>query len=521
MIRSVKNMSGEWDIVIIGGGATGLGTAVDAASRGFKTLLLEMNDFAKGTSSRSTKLIHGGVRYLEQGNLSLVLEALKERGTLMQNAPHLVYSKPFLVPYYKWWQGLYYWIGLKLYDILAGRFGLGKATFFSVDKILEEIPTISSEKLKGGILYYDGQFDDSRLAINLAKTCAEKGGTLVNYMKVTDLLKTGETVTGVKAVDVLNGKKFEIKAKAVINATGVFTDNILKMDDLDSQSIITPSQGIHIVVDKRFLPGNTAVMIPKTKDGRVLFALPWHNKVMIGTTDTPINNITSEPEAMEKEIVYILKHISSYLKTDLRKSDIKSVFAGLRPLVTNGNSENTAAISRDHYIIVSSSGLITITGGKWTTYRRMAEEVVDKAVSLNNLKENRCVTEELQIHGWTKEIDSSDPLYYYGSDKARIRKIVKERPELGDKLHKELPFIKAEVVWATRNEMAMTVEDFCSRRTRALFLDAEASKEMAPEVARLMAEEAGHDDSWINNQIDMYKNLANSYQPSEKKVNYN
>lgn len=516
MIRTIKKDSGEWDIIIIGGGATGLGTAVDAASRGFKTLLLEMNDFAKGTSSRSTKLIHGGVRYLEQGNLSLVLEALKERGILMKNAPHLVYSKPFLVPYYKWWEGLYYWIGLKLYDILAGRLGLGKATFFSVDKVLEEIPTISSEKLKGGVLYYDGQFDDSRLAINLAKTGAEKGGTLVNYMKVTDLLKSGERVTGVKAVDTINGEKFKIKAKVVINATGVFTDNILKMDNPDSQSIITPSQGIHIVIDRHFLPGDTAVMIPKTKDGRVLFALPWYNKVMIGTTDTPIKNISSEPEAMEKEIDYILKHISGYLKKNPRKSDIKSVFAGLRPLVTNGNSENTAAISRDHSIIVSSSGLITITGGKWTTYRRMAEEVVDKAQSLNNLKENSCVTEELQIHGWTEEIDSSDPLYYYGSDKTRIRKIVERRPKLGDKLHKDLPYIKAEVVWATRNEMAMTVEDFCSRRTRALLLNAEASKEMAPEVARLMAEEAGHDQVWINKQIDMFTNLANSYHISEK-----
>lgn len=514
MIQSVKDATGAWDFIIIGGGATGLGTAVDAASRGYKTLLLEMDDFAKGTSSRSTKLVHGGVRYLEQGNVPLVLEALKERGLLIQNAPHLVHDQSFVVPYYNWWRGAYYWLGLRIYDILSGKLGLGPSKFLSAGKTLNEVPTLKSDGLRGSIIYHDGQFDDSRLAINLAKTSAKEGGVLINYMKVTGLLKSSQKMQGVKAKDMLSGEEYEIPGRAVINATGVFTDTILKMDEVDAKPVIKPSQGIHLVIDKHFLPGQTAIMIPKTRDDRILFALPWHDKVMVGTTDTPVENITSEPEAMEKEIDFILKHAAEYLAEAPTRADIRSVFAGLRPLVKNGDSEDTSDISRDHSLMVSLSGLITIAGGKWTTYRKMAEDVVDRASGVANLDGRQCKTETLKIHGWDKDINQNDPLHYYGSDKSAIKELVEERPELGEPLHERLPYIKGEVVWATRNEMAMTVEDFNSRRTRALFLDAKASAEMAPEVARLMAEEAGHDERWITTQVDAYKELAKSYQIS-------
>lgn len=514
MIQAVESETDMWDLIIIGGGATGLGTAVDAASRGYRTLLLEMDDFAKGTSSRSTKLVHGGVRYLEQGNVPLVLEALKERGLLIQNAPHLVHNQSFVVPYYNWWRGPYYWIGLRIYDILSGKYGFGSSKHLSAQVTLNKVPTLRSDDLRGSIIYHDGQFDDSRLAINLAKTSAEQGGVLINYMKVTGLLKSFRKVCGVKAKDMLSGKKYEIQGRAVVNATGVFTDSILKMDEEDARPVIKPSQGVHIVIDKHFLPGNTAVMIPKTKDDRILFALPWHDKVMVGTTDTPVDNITSEPEAMEKEIDFILKHAAEYLSEKPVRSDIRSVFAGLRPLVESGDSEDTAEISRDHSLLVSSSGLITIAGGKWTTYRKMAEDVVDRVSEVADLNDKQCVTEELKIHGWDKNIDKEDPLHYYGSDMSEIKEIVRQKPELGKPLHSEFPYLKAEVVWATRHEMAMTVEDFNSRRTRALFLNAKASAEMAPDVARLMAEEAGHGDQWVATQVDAYKKLAKSYQIS-------
>src|SRR5699024_2491740 len=342
MIQSVKDATGPWDFIIIGGGETGWGTAVDAASRGYRTLLLEMDDFAKGTSSRSTKLVHGGVHYLEQGNVPLVLETLKERGLLIKNAPHLVHSQPFIVPYYNWWRGPYYWIGLSLYDILSGELGLGASKFLSVRKTLKKSPTLKDEGQKGSNIYYDGQFDDARLDINLPKASAKEGGLLINYMKVTGLLKSSDKVKGVKAKDTLSGEEYEIEGHSVINATGVFTDSILAMDEGRSKPIIKPSQGVHIVIDKDFLPGDTAIMIPKTNHGRILFALPWHDKGMVGITDTRVEKITSEPEAMEREVDFLMKHAGEYLSKKPNREDIRSVFAGLRPLVKNGNDENTA-----------------------------------------------------------------------------------------------------------------------------------------------------------------------------------
>ena len=362
-----------WDIIIIGGGATGLGAAVEAASRGYDTLLLEQHDFAKGTSSRSTKLVHGGVRYLQQGNISLVIEALHERGLLIQNAPHLVSNQAFIVPNYEWWDGPFYGVGLKVYDLLAGKLGLGPSKILSREETLRRIPTLEPEGLRGGVIYYDGQFDDSRLAINLAQTLVDNHGTPLNYMQVTGLLKSGSVINGVSARDMESGKVYKINGRVVINATGVFTDEIICMDDPAAPRMISPSQGVHIVLDQEFLPGESAVMVPQTDDGRVLFAVPWHNKVVVGTTDTPVENATLEPRAQEEEIHFILKHAAKYLTKDPRREDVQCVFAGLRPLVNLEGMKDSASVSREHHILVSASGLVTITGGKWTTYRKMGE----------------------------------------------------------------------------------------------------------------------------------------------------
>ena len=511
MLKLVKAKTGYFDIIIIGGGATGLGAAVDAATRGYSTLLLEQHDFSKGTSSRSTKLVHGGVRYLQQGNVSLVLEALRERGLLIQNAPHLVRNQSFIVPNYDWWEGPFYGVGMKVYDMLAGKLGLGPSKNLSLKKTIERLPTLEQKGLRGGVIYFDGQFDDSRLAINLVQTAADHGATLINYMKVTGLKKSNKMVDGVTVQNQLNGEKLEINARVVINATGVFTDNILKMDKPDAKPIISPSQGIHIVIDKEFSPGESAIMVPHTDDGRVLFAVPWNGKIVVGTTDTPVEKPSLEPKALEHEIEFILKHASQYLTGNPTRKDVRSVFAGLRPLVKAGSGKNTASISRDHSLMISESGLVTITGGKWTTYRKMGQDTIDQAATVAGLNMKECVTENLRIHGWLKNVDMNDPLHYYGSDRVEIDKLIKEKPELGEQLHERLPYLKAEVAWGTRNEMAMTVEDILSRRTRALLLDAKASIEMAPEVARLMAEEMGEDIAWQQNQVAEYEKLAQSY----------
>ncbi len=512
MIQSVEQEQGYWDIIIIGGGATGLGAAVDAASRGYKkTLLLEQHDFAKGTSSRSTKLVHGGVRYLRQGNISLVLEALHERGLMMQNAPHLVSNQTFLVPNYEWWDGPFYGTGMKVYDLLAGKLGLGPSSRISREDTLERIPNLKPEGLRGGVIYHDGQFDDSRLAVNLAQTAAEHGATLLNYMKVTSLLKSGDMISGVSALDMESGKEYTLFGRAVINATGVFTDSVLRMDNPEAEKLITPSQGVHLVLDKEFLPGDTAVMVPQTDDGRVLFAVPWHGKVVIGTTDTPISEPNLEPCALEEEIDFILRHIAKYIARSPGPEDVRSVFAGLRPLVNPGEGEQTASIARDHFLLVSRSGLVTITGGKWTTYRKMGEEAVDHAIMVAGLDERPCVTRRLRIHGWLKNVDRRQPLYPYGSDALRIKRLIAKEPELGEKLHPALPYVRAEVVWAVREEMARTVEDVLARRTRALLLNARAGVEAAPVTARIMAEETGRDAAWQKEQVEAYVSLARNY----------
>lgn len=511
MIDAVKDSGETWDVVVIGGGATGLGAALDAASRGYRTLLLEQHDFSKGTSSRSTKLIHGGVRYLKQGNISLVLEALHERGLLMQNAPHLVRNQAFVVPAYSWWDGPFYGVGMKVYDLMAGKLGLGHSRILSREETIRHIPTVETHALHGGVMYFDGQFDDSRLAINLAQTIVDYGGTPINYMKVTGLMKGRNLIEGVIAEDGETGSIHEIQARVIVNATGVFADRIIRMDDPGAENIIIPSQGVHLVLDREFLPGDSAIMVPHTDDGRVLFAVPWHGKVVVGTTDTQVPVAVLEPRARDEEIDFILKNAARYLEKDPGPENVLSVFAGLRPLVNLGETTHTAQISRDHHLVVSHSGLVTITGGKWTTYRKMAEDTINQAMLVGGLNERECRTRNLRIHGYQEEPHHDGLPEGYGSESAAIKNLITETPELGQRLHKRLPYLKAEVVHAVRSEMARTAEDVLARRTRALFLDARASVEMAPEVTRLMAEELGCDENWQKSQYTEYREMAGAY----------
>ena len=502
-----------WDLIVIGGGATGLGVALDGISRGYKTLLLEQVDYAKGTSSRSTKLVHGGVRYLAQGNIALVREALYERGLLLRNAPHLVKNQDFIIPNYDWWGGPYYTIGLTMYDLLAGKLSLGASVHLSKQETLRRLGNLKPDGLRGGVLYHDGQFDDARLAINLAQTAVEQGGTLLNHFDVRGLLKDASgKIAGVRAADQETGQLYELPAKVVVNATGIFVDEILQMDKPGTRKLVRPSQGVHIVLDKSFLPGDDAIMIPKTDDGRVLFAVPWHGRVVLGTTDTPLKEYSAEPQALEEEIEFILRTAALYLTRAPQRSDALSVYAGLRPLAApQGDSTKTKEISRSHKILVSAAGLITITGGKWTTYRRMGQDTVDKAISLGKLPKAASRTASLTIHGALPTPDRSNHLHVYGSDQPALLDLLKQDPTLGGKLDDSLEFLKAEVVWAARYELARTVEDVLARRVRVLFLDAKAAIRMAPVVAALLAKELGHDYAWQQQQITDFTQLAQGY----------
>lgn len=500
-----------WDVLIIGGGATGLGAAVEAASRGYRTALVEQHDFAKGTSSRSTKLIHGGVRYLRQGNIALVTEALRERGLLMQNAPHLVRNRAFLVPNYEWWEGPFYGIGLKVYDALAGKLGIGKSEWLSREETIRRIPTLETGGLRGGVVYHDGQFDDSRLAISLVRTLIDLGGVAANYCEVVGLIKDNDLVRGVLLRDTETNEQFDLRARVVINATGVFADRIRALDEPHAPQLITASQGIHIVLDRKFLPGDTAIMVPQTDDGRVLFAVPWHDRVVVGTTDTPVPDPSLEPRALEEEIDFVLKHAARYIQQDPTPADVLSIFAGLRPLVRQENASSTAAISRDHHLSISRAGLVTITGGKWTTYRRMGEDTVDQAATIGGLDPCESRTVSLKLHGWSSAADFTDPLNIYGADADAIRSLAREKPALAAPLSARLPYIAAEVVWSARHELARTVEDVLARRTRALLLDARASIQAAPLVADLLRAELGHDSRWAEEQVHTYSALAKGY----------
>jgi glycerol-3-phosphate dehydrogenase len=522
MWRSIEAHPKAWDMIVVGGGATGVGVAIDAAARGYDVLLLEQSDFGKGTSSRSTKLAHGGVRYLEQGNIGLVMEALKERGLLLQNAPHLVHDLAFVVPNYDWWEAPFYGLGLKLYQLLAGKYGFGISRILSKEETLKHLPTLKTEGLRGGAVYYDGQFDDARLLIHMVATAFEQGATLLNYVEVTGLTKDAQGfVDGVSACDVETGNEFRATAKVVINATGAFTDLLRLKAEPEAESMIVPSQGIHLVFDSSFLPGESAIMVPHTSDGRVLFAIPWHGHTLVGTTDTPVATTTLEPVAMEQEIEFILATAGQYLTKAPTRDDVLSVFAGIRPLVRATNVTNTAALSRDHVIHIDRSGLVTIAGGKWTTYRHMAEDCVDQAATLAQLPEKPCVTHHLHIHGF-HEVPKKDAakedearqfgsLAVYGSDAYEIRKLIETDASLSEPLHAALPYVKAEVIWAARHEMARTVEDVLARRTRALFLNARAALAMAPAVADLMASELGWDEVTRSKQLAAFRDVASNY----------
>ena len=519
MLRQIRERARSrepWDIAVIGGGATGAGVAVDAATRGFDVVLVEAHDFGKGTSSRSTKLVHGGVRYLEQGNVPLVMSALKERGLLRLNAPHLVHDLAFVVPNYSWWEAPFYGIGLKLYDLLAGKYGFGPSRVLTKEETLERLPALEPEELRGGVIYYDGQFDDSRLLIHLMMTAADHGATLVNYCPATRLLRDAEGyVNGLIARDDETGEELPIAARVLVNATGVFTDEVRRMADPNTEPLMVTSQGIHLVFDGSFLKGNSALMVPRTRDGRVLFVIPWHGHAVAGTTDTPVDAPSLEPKALDEEIEFILETAGRYLSRPPSRADVLAVYVGLRPLVKSGNGEGkTAAISRDHVIHVDNSGLLTITGGKWTTYRHMAEDCVDHAITLGRLRDAECETKSLRIHGYRECPDSTncreEPLEVYGSDEAQIRAFARDSA-LASRLHPELPYIGAEVVWAAREEMARSIEDVLARRTRALFLNARAATQMAEPVARLMARELGRDEAWIETQVRQFGELARQY----------
>lgn len=505
---------GIWDMVVIGGGATGLGVAVDAATRGYRTLLLEGEDFAKGTSSRSTKLVHGGVRYLEQGDIPLVLEALRERGLLHQNAPHLVHHQSFIVPRYKWWEGPFFGIGLKLYDALAGKLNLSPSRLLPRDETLRRIPNLEAEHLLGGVLYFDGQFDDARLAISLALTAGAHGATTLNYCAVTGMIKSDGLVRGVQAVDRLSGETFQVSARVVINATGIFTDSVRRMDEQECPTTVLPSQGVHLVLDRSFLNGHDAIMVPHTDDGRVLFVIPWHGRVLAGTTDTAVEHPQIEPRSTPEEIGFILRNAARYLARDPGHSDILSSFAGQRPLVMPPDSSGkaTKSVSRNHEVFISDSGLVTIAGGKWTTYRKMAEDTVNQAADVAGLERRECVTAGLSLYGHAPG-DPGDVLSCYGSERAVIEELISRDPGLGRPLVEGLPYPAACVVHAARREGARTLEDVLSRRTRCLLLDARATIEAAQAVAGLLAAELGQPPEWASSQTSAFRKLAGAYLP--------
>jgi len=492
-----------WDVVVIGGGATGLGCAVDAAARGYATLLLEAHDFAKGTSSRATKLIHGGVRYLAQGNLALVREALSERARLLANAPHLVHPLRFVVPAYRWHDKPLLGAGLVLYDLLAGRHGIGACRVLDPARTVAALPTVNPVGLKGGIAYWDAQFDDARLAIALMRTLFDLGGLALNYLPVDGLVVEDGRVRGVHAHDIESGARFELAARTVINATGVWADAVRHFERPAAQALLRPSQGVHVVVARDFLPGDDAMLVPHTADGRVLFAIPWQGRVLLGTTDSARSDLPLEPAPLPGEIEFILATAARYLRRAPTRADVRSVFVGLRPLIGAGDASATRSLSREHCIEVSPGGLVTITGGKWTTYRRMAEDTIDTAQSVARLPPRAAATAALRLHGATGGACSDR----YGSERA----LVDALPGAGRPIQAGLTLTEAEVRHAVRAELALTVEDVLARRHRALFLDAAVAATAAPAVARLLAQELGRDAAWCEGEQSRFAALARQY----------
>ncbi|MES2951034.1 MAG: glycerol-3-phosphate dehydrogenase/oxidase [Pseudomonadota bacterium] len=511
----------SYDVAIIGGGATGLGVALDAAARGIRVVLVESHDFAKGTSSRATKLLHGGVRYLAQGNIALVREGLRERSTLLRNAPHLAQPLPFVMPSYKRWETPFYGMGLKVYDALAGKAGLGATEFLDHANTLRCLPTVQPRGLRGGVKYWDGQFDDARLALALARTAAAHGALLVNYCAATSLCHVDGKVVGLNCEDRETGQQYAIRAGCVINATGVWVDAFRQKDGAATgravQPMVAPSQGVHVIVERDFLPGDHALLVPKTADGRVLFAVPWLGKVILGTTDTPRQDLAREPEAFEEEIAFILRESGRYLSRAPTRADVKSIWVGLRPLVKPPSEDEpgpdckpgaaTKGLSREHTILVSQSGLVTVTGGKWTTYRAMAEDVLDKcfdAALLNRLPAG--VTTHLKLVGADgpvsshRRISDAPGIHSYGSEQQVVLSLPGAQHQLGGGLS------EAMVRFAARYEYARTVEDVLARRSRLLFLDARLAGSLAHAVGAILQQETG-----IDPKIAEFSALARRY----------
>jgi glycerol-3-phosphate dehydrogenase len=512
MLRRLEEGS-EWDVLVVGGGATGLGVAVDAATRGYRVLLLEQADFASATSSRSTKLVHGGVRYLEQGDLRLVMEALHERGLLHANAPHVARNLPFIVPRYKWWEAPFYGVGLKTYDLLAGRLNLAPSRILDREETIARIPNVETRDLLGGVMYFDGQFDDARMAVTLAQSAVDQGACLLNYARVTGLVHSGGTIAGAEVEDLESGTRHEVSAKVVVNAAGIFADAVRRLDDPAAAAAVQPSQGVHLVFDGAFLAGKTAIMVPHTDDGRVLFVIPWHGRALVGTTDTAMPQPEMEPRPLPDEIEFILRNAGRYLGRDPSRKDVLCAFAGQRPLVRVPGKTATKELSRSHEVLISSAGLVTIVGGKWTTYRRMAQDTMDHAIEVGGLPLRPCATETLRLHGWKPSSPESpeDPMRLYGTDLEGLESLEAERPDLREALHPALPYRRSTIVWAARHEMARTLEDVLARRTRSLLLDVKASVDAAPEAALLLARELGRDAAWAETQVEAYHRLADGY----------
>ncbi len=513
MLERISDEDKIWDMVVVGGGATGLGVAVDAASRGYSVALFEESDFAKSTSSRSTKLVHGGVRYLQKGDVMLVLEALRERGRMKANAPHLVKDQSFVISNYRHWDNVLYFCGLMFYSVLSFGFGYGWSRFIGKKKVMKYLPVSQAKGLKGGVVYHDGQFDDSRMAINLAQTCVEKGGVVINHTRVTAVTHGADgKADGVKVTDHETGKEYTVRARSVVNAAGIYVDEVMAMDKPGHEKMITPSQGVHIVLDMKFLQSDYAIMVPKTSDGRVLFAVPWHDHVVVGTTDIVRQIPEAEPKPLKEEIDFILGTAGLYMDPAPTYADIKSVFAGQRPLAApRKEGKSTKELSRGHKIIVSDNGMVTITGGKWTSYRLMAEDTVDKAIELGQIDLKKCVTKNMRIHGYRPNPDLTDHMYVYGSDMDAVAALAKEKPALAEKISAKCDYTAAEVIWAVREEMARTVEDVLARRVRLLFIDAREAAKAAPAVAALIAAELGYGKDWEAEQVRAFTELAANY----------
>ena len=510
-IQRIRERETPWDIVIVGGGATGVSVALDASSRGYDVLLLEQSDFGKGTSSRSTKLVHGGVRYLRQGNFSLVRDALRERARLRSNAPHLVHDMPFLIPCRSWWNLFFYRVGLAVYDFLASGDDFGRSHCVSKATAIEMMPELARERLRGGVVYHDGQFDDTRLLVSMFRSAQNHDACLANYVAVTGLRKNEDgKVCGIMATDLENDQPLDVPAHAVVNAAGPFCDAVRELDG-SSDKLLSASQGVHIVLSRDLFRSDTAMIVPKTSDGRVLFFVPWHNHVIVGTTDTPIPEASLEPKAQKEEVRFLLETASEYLQEPPKPEDVLSVFVGIRPLVKASGSGHTASLSRDHLIDQSKSGLITITGGKWTTVRKMAEDCVDYAIDAAGLASVACKTSDLKLHGFKDNTRDGDPRAFYGSDLDAIEVLEERHPELGELLHEALQIRCSEIVWAVRHEMARTVEDALARRTRALFLNSRVACEVAPRVAELIAKELGRSDDWCRTEVQRFLDTAERY----------